>query len=103
MTAMGPPVIKAITMAKMIMSGLRMAMRISIMKACCTLLVSVVRRVTSELVLKRSMLLKEKVWMLANMSWRRFLAKPAEAMEQVMPAPAPHRSETRASAIRMAA
>ena len=70
-------------MAKTIIMGARMAVRMSIMYACCTLFVSVVRRVTSELVEKRSMFENEKVWMFSNMSWRRLRAKPVEATEQV--------------------
>ena len=58
--AIKPPVMKAITMAKMIMSGARMAVRMIIMYESCTLFVSVVRRVTSELVEKRSMFENEK-------------------------------------------
>ena len=56
MTAMGPPEMNAITMEKMAMSGQRIAMRMIIMYACCTLVTSVVSRVTSELVENRSML-----------------------------------------------
>ena len=54
--------------AKTIIIGARMAVRMSIMYACWTLFVSVVRRVTRELVEKRSMFENEKVWMFSNMS-----------------------------------
>ena len=63
---------------------------------------SVVRRVTRLELLKRSMVAKSKVWMLANMSRRRFFEKPTEAFEQVMPAAAPKASDTRAMRARMA-
>ena len=65
-------------------------------------MVSVVRRVTSELVVKWSMLEKLNDWMLAYMSCLRFLARPAEAFEAVMPPPVPIASETRASRMRVA-
>ena len=45
-------------------SGARTAMRMISMNACCTLVISVVRRVTSEELEKRSMLANEKVWIL---------------------------------------
>ena len=45
-------------------SGVRTAMRTIIMNACWTLLMSVVRRVTSELEENSSMLAKLKRWML---------------------------------------
>ena len=88
-------------MAKTSMSGLRMAVRMICMKAIWTKPTSVVRRVTSELVEKRSMLPNENDWMLWNMSWRRFLARPVEAFAQVMPATVPQASDTSASATRM--
>ncbi len=66
--AMGPPVTNAITMENAIMSGARTTRRSSIMYACWTLLTSVVSLVTSELVLKWSMLLNEKRWICANTS-----------------------------------
>ena len=46
-------------MAKANISGARIAMRMSIMKAICTLPMSVVMRVTSEAEEKRSMFSKE--------------------------------------------
>ena len=94
--AMGPPVTNAITMENVIMSGARTTRRSSIMYACWTLLTSVVSLVTSELVLKWSMLLNEKRWICANTSWRRLRAKPVEALAQVMPAMVPQKSETSA-------
>ncbi len=100
-TAMEPPVTKAMTMANTSIMGLLMATRMIIMYAICTLLVSVVRRVTSELVEKRSMLENENRWMFWNMSCRRFFAKPVAATEQVMPALAPHASDTRARMMRI--
>jgi len=59
MKAIRPPITKAITNAKISISGQRMAMRIIIMYAFCTFVTSVVRRVTSEEVEKRSMFSKE--------------------------------------------
>ena len=50
----------AITMEKMIMRGTRTAIRMSMPKAFCTLVTSVVMRVTSEEVEKRSMSANEK-------------------------------------------
>ena len=59
-----PPMINAMVKAKINTSGERTAMRMSIIKACCTLLMSVVRRVTSEEVENSSMLAKLNVWIL---------------------------------------
>ena len=50
-----------------------------IIKAICTLVTSVVRRVTSDEVENRSMLEKEKLCTFANRSCRRLRAKPAPA------------------------
>ena len=74
-----PPMRQAMMTAKTNISGARTAMRMAIMKAICTFVMSVVRRVTSEAVEKRSMFSKEKRWMRSNTSCRTFLAKPAEA------------------------
>ena len=52
--------IKAMTTAKMSISGLRIATRMSIINAFCTLLTSVVSRVTNEEEEKRSMFSNEK-------------------------------------------
>ena len=54
----------AMTKANTRHSGERTAMRMIIMNAIWTLLMSVVRRVTSELELNSSMLAKLKRWML---------------------------------------
>ena len=50
---------------KISVSGERTATRMTIMKAFCTLVISVVIRVTRPGTLNLSMLEKEKVWMLA--------------------------------------
>ena len=70
----------AITMEKTIMRGTRTAIRMSMPKAFCTLVTSVVMRVTSEDVEKRSMSANEKSWTLKKRSWRRFFARPTEAV-----------------------
>ncbi len=49
------------TMAKMMIIGARMAVRMIIMNDICTLVTSVVMRVTSDGVENRSMVAKEKV------------------------------------------
>ena len=54
----------AIVKAKMSTSGERTAMRIIIMNACWTFVMSVVRRVTSEELEKSSMFAKLNVWIL---------------------------------------
>ncbi len=54
----------AMMKAKTRHKGERTAMRMTIMNACWTLLMSVVRRVTSELELNSSMLAKLKRWIL---------------------------------------
>ena len=59
-----PPMINAMVKAKINTSGARTAIRIIIIKACCTLLISVVRRVTSEELENSSMLAKLNVWIL---------------------------------------
>ena len=51
---------KAITRANTSVQGARNAMRVSIMKACCTFVTSVVMRVTRPAVLNLSILEKEK-------------------------------------------
>ena len=75
-----------------------MAVRMSCMNATWTFCTSVVRRVTSEELENWSMVANENVWMFSNMSRRRFLAKPHEALEQVTPAAAPNASDTSAMA-----
>ena len=52
------------TKAKISTSGARTAMRMMSMNACCTLVTSVVRRVTSEELENASMLANENVWIL---------------------------------------
>ena len=69
-----PPMINAIMTANRNISGERTAMRMSIMKVICTLLISVVMRVTSEAEEKRSIFSNEKLCMRANISCRRFFA-----------------------------
>ena len=76
---------KAMTRAKMSVQGERKAMRVIIMKACCTFVTSVVMRVTRPAVEKWSMFWKENSCTWWNMSWRRLLAKPAEAREANTP------------------
>ena len=56
--------INAMVKAKINTSGARTAIRMIIIKACCTLLISVVRRVTSEELENSSMLAKLNVWIL---------------------------------------
>ncbi len=68
-----------IVMAKTSIRGERTAVRMIIIKAICTLVTSVVRRVTREEVENLSMFENEKLWTLANRSCRRFRAKPAPA------------------------
>ena len=84
-----PPMRQAITIEKTNISGARTAMRIAIIKAIWTLVMSVVRRVTSEAVEKRSIFSKEKAWMRSNTSRRTLRAKPAEARAPKKPAPPP--------------
>ena len=62
------PTEKVMNSAKKSMTGARKAMRVIIWKAFCTLLTSVVRRVTRLAVENLSMLLKLKVWMFSNIS-----------------------------------
>ena len=57
-----PPIMKAMTKANTSMSGERIARRIIIMNANCTLVTSVVILVTREEVRKWSMFSKEKPW-----------------------------------------
>ena len=80
----------AMTAAPMSMMGARMAMRTIIMKAFCTLVTSVVSRVTKEAVENRSTFLKEKSCTLSNSALRMFLANPVLAWAANFPASAPH-------------
>ena len=89
-----PPIRNAMMIENVSISGARTAMRISIMNAICTLLISVVRRVTSDEVENLSMLLNAKVCTFAKISWRTFLAKPAAALALVNPADPPKNSES---------
>ena len=73
----------------MSMSGERTAMRMSIMNAFCTLVISVVILVTRPGTLNLSMLENEKVCMLLYIDSRRLAAKPAEALAANLPARAP--------------
>ena len=66
--------INAMMTANRNISGERTAMRMSIIKDICTLLISVVIRVTSDAEEKRSIFSKEKLCMRANISCRRFFA-----------------------------
>ena len=72
-----------------------------IMKAICTLLMSVVRRVTREAVENLSMFSKEKRWIRAKASCRTLRAKPVEAREPMKPPPAPQHREISAMPTRM--
>ena len=58
-----------------------------------------VMRVTSEEVENLSIFSKEKVWILANMDLRRFLANPADALAPYFPPIIPAQSPTRAAKI----
>ena len=82
--------------------GARTAMRMIIWKAFCTLVTSVVSRVTSPAVLNLSMLENEKSWMRAYMLSRRLQAKPDEALAAKRPAMAPANRLTAAMATIMA-
>ena len=53
------------------------------------LFTSVVMRVIRPAVENLSMLEKEKVWILANMAWRRLAAKPVEAVAASLAAATP--------------
>ena len=57
------------------------------------MLTSVVTRVTSEEDENLSMLAKVKPCTFSNRSWRRFFAKPEDALAQVKPAKPPQASE----------
>ena len=67
--------------AKRNISGARTAMRMHIMKDICTLLISVVMRVTSEAEENLSIFSNAKLCTRVKTSWRTFLAKPALARE----------------------
>ena len=82
---------------KMIIRGERIAVRIIIMNAICTLLTSVVIRVTSDADENLSMFSNEKSCTRRKRLRRRFRANPADAVAQVEPAHAPNRSEKKAS------
>ncbi len=85
---------------KISMTGLRTAMRISIMNACCMFVTSVVRRVMMLEGENLSMFSKEKLCTLRNMSCRRFFAKPAAATAQLRAERAPNVRDTAAQAMR---
>lgn len=85
---------KDMTEAKMNMTGARTSMRMLIWKDICTLVISVVRRVMSEDVEKRSILANEKVWILSYASCLRLAAKPALASEASLPPRTPLASDT---------
>ena len=95
-----PPMIKAMMMQNKNMSGQRMAMRIIIINDIWTLDMSVVMRVTREAEENLSIFSKEKLCIRSNISWRRFFAKPVEALAQVAPATPPKHSETQAISTR---
>ena len=88
---------KDITVAKMIMTGARITMRIIIIKDCCTFMTSVVSLVTMDGVENLSIFSKEKDWMRSNMSFLRFLDSPVTASADAIPLPAPHTSDAIAS------
>ena len=75
------------------MNGARKSMRVHIMTMFCALFTSVVMRVTSEAVLKRSMLKNEKVCTLSKSALRSCFAKPAPPTDENRAAPAPKASE----------
>ena len=79
----------AMTSATMSVTGARVNIMSIIWKAFCTLLTSVVMRVTRPAVEKRSMLENENVWMFLNMSSRRLQAKPVLARALCCPALTP--------------
>ena len=85
---------KLITIEKISISGLLIAVRISIIKANCTLVISVVRRVTSDDELNLSMFEKENFCTFSNISLLKFLAKPADALAQNLPPSIPAINET---------
>ena len=85
----------------MSISGARTAARMVIMKAICTLLMSVVMRVTSEAVENLSIFSKLKLWMRSNTSRRTLRAKPVEAFAPVSAAPPPKESDTSAITTRI--
>lgn len=95
--ASAPPIMNAMIIEKISISGARTAVRIVIIYASCAFDTSVVRRVTSDEDEKRSIFANEKRCMLANMSLRIFFAKPADASALVLPAIAPAQSEQSAS------
>ena len=84
------------THAAIIMMGARTPMRTIIWNEFCRLVTSVVLRVIIEPVEKRSIFVKLKPCTLANTSWRRFFAKPAEATAAKRPASVPAAKETSA-------
>ena len=67
---------KAMIVASTSISGERAISRIIIWNDCCTLVMSLVRRVTSEAVENLSMFLAEKASTQPNSARRRFLAAP---------------------------
>ena len=66
----------ATAMEATIMTPLRMSRRSAIATMFCTLVTSLVRRVTREAVENRSMLPKEKVLILSNCALRRLAPRP---------------------------
>ena len=93
-----PPMIKAMIMANRNITGALTAVLIVIIYAFCTLVISVVVLVTRDEVENLSMLENEKSWILAKTSALRFLANPAEALAQNVPANTPQRRDTSAAA-----
>ena len=79
MTESLPEMDSAATRENSSVSGARTAMRVIIWKEFCTLVTSVVRRVTRPAVENLSILAKEKRWMFSYMAFRRFAPKPVEA------------------------
>ena len=80
----------AMISAKQSMMGPLIAMRITIWYAFCTLVMSVVRRVTRLEGEKRSILEKENSCMWWNISFLKFRAIPAEALAAFVPARIPN-------------
>ena len=80
MRAIRTLIAKLMTIEKMIMSGVRTAMRMIIWNAFCTFVTSVVIRVIRDDVENLSTSANEKSWMWKKRSCRRFFAKPALAV-----------------------
>ena len=87
-----PLMAEAMRSAKTRCTGARTHMRSIIWKAFCTLVTSVVMRVTRPAVEYLSMLEKEKCWMFSYIASRRLPARPVEASAANLPASTPSSS-----------